>query len=93
MAYNKLHPIALGLTLAALSGPVVFIAGLLVNIVFNGKPVITTMGAMYLTFNPTIQNCAIAGFGASVGASIAGYIAAWIYNILSAYIEKEPLEK
>lgn len=93
MAYIKLHPIALGLTLATLAGPAVFIAGLLINVLFNGKPLITTMGAMYLTFNPTIQNSAIIGFAAFVGALIGGYIAGWIYNLLCIFMEKEPFRE
>ncbi|RUR13660.1 hypothetical protein [Legionella sp. km772] len=86
MAYSKIHPIALGLTLGILAGLGTLFAGLLANIFFNGKPFVTTVGSMYVTYSPTIQNSAIGGLMAFLGALVGGYVAAWVYNILCEYI-------
>lgn len=86
MAYSKIHPIALGLSLAVISGLGTFLAGLLANIFFSGKPLTTSVGTIYVTVIPSIQNSALGGFTVFVGSLIGGYIAAWIYNVLSEYI-------
>lgn len=86
MTYAKIHPIALGLTLAILAGLATFFAGLIANVLSNGKPLVSSLGTMYITIIPSIQNSALGGVMAFVGSLIGGYIAAWIYNILSEYI-------
>lgn len=86
MAYSKIHPIALGLSLAVISGLATLFVGLFANVFFNGKPLVTMIGTMYVTYIPSIENCALGALMVFVGVLISGYIAAWIYNLLSDYI-------
>lgn len=82
MALSRIHPLALGLTLGIISGLSVFIMGVLAYIVLDGKPIVSMLGTMYVTYNPTLINSILGGIIAFVNAFIAGYIAAWIYNLL-----------
>ncbi len=86
MAYSKIHPIALGLSLAVMSGLATLFVGLFANIFVNGKPLVTMVGTMYVTYIPSIENSALGALMVFVAVLISGYIAAWIYNLLSDYI-------
>ena len=86
MAYIKIHPIAAGLTLAILSGLSAFFTGLTANMLLNGKPLASMYGTMYITYNPSFLNTALGGLGAFIVGLIGGYVAAWLYNLLSEYI-------
>ena len=86
MKASKLHPLALGISLGIISGVSTFIMGLLAYLLLNGKPLVSMVGTMYLTYNPTLMNSLLGGAIVFVNGLIAGYIAAWIYNFLSEYI-------
>jgi hypothetical protein len=85
MAYSKIHPVSLGVAFAIISGVATFFTGLIGNMLFTGKPIITMMGEMYVTYNLSLFNCILAGFTVSINAFIAGYISAWIYNFMLRY--------
>jgi hypothetical protein len=84
--YSKIHPIALGLSFAIIAGVATLLMGLLAHAVFNGKPLVSMLGSMYITYNPSLMNSAIGALIAAVNGLIGGYIAAWIYNLLCDYI-------
>lgn len=86
MAYTKLHPIAFGLSIAILAGVSAFLMGLFANMFFNGKPLVSMVGTMYVTYNPSLMNSALGALIVFVNALIGGYIAAWIYNFLADHI-------
>jgi hypothetical protein len=86
MAYSKIHPIALGLSLAIIAGISSFLMGLFANMFFSGKPLVSMIGTLYISYNPSILNSALGALIVFINALIAGYIAAWIYNLLSDYI-------
>ncbi|MGQ3891629.1 hypothetical protein [Legionella sp. CNM-4043-24] len=82
MAYSKLHPMALGLTLGAISGFAAFVAGLMAMAVYTGKPAVAMMGEMYVSYNPSFFNSVLGGGIVFVNAYVGAYVTAWIYNIL-----------
>lgn len=84
MAISKIHPLALGITAGVLSGLGTFAAGMLAVIFYTGKPIVGMMGAMYITYSPSVINSAIGGGVVLVNAFIGAYIAAWVYNFLIA---------
>ena len=83
---NKLHPLALGITLAIISSISTFVVGVAAFILLNGKPLVSMVGTMYITYNPTLTNAALGAAIVFINAIIAGYVAAWIYNLLIEYI-------
>lgn len=84
--YSKIHPIALGVSFAIIAGIVTFLMGLSAHALFNGKPLVSMLGTMYITYNPSLLNSAIGALIAAVNGLVGGYIAAWLYNLLSDYI-------
>lgn len=82
MSISKIHPVALGVSLGIISGVSIFIMGLLAHAFFYGKPLVAAMGTMYISYNPSIINSALGGTLGFVNAFIAGYVAAWLYNLL-----------
>jgi hypothetical protein len=86
MAANKIHPLALGLSLGIISGLTTFIMGLLAFILLNGKPLVSMLGTMYITYNPTLINGALGAAIVFINTVIAGYIFAWLYNYLANYM-------
>jgi hypothetical protein len=86
MAHSKLHPIALGLSIAIIASVATLLIGLSINMFFNGKPIACMIGSLYLTYNPSILNSALSALIVFVDSLIGGYIAAWLYNVLSDYL-------
>lgn len=82
----KIHPVALGLSLGIISAISTFVMGLIAFILLNGKPLVSMFGTMYITYNPTLINAALGAAIVFLNAVIAGYIVAWIYNLLTDYI-------
>lgn len=83
---SKIHPIALGLTLGLLAGAAAFGMGLLALLFLNGKPLVSMLGTMYITYQPSLANSAIGGILVFLNMAIGGYITAWMYNFLIEYI-------
>jgi hypothetical protein len=86
MAYSKLHPIAFGVSIAALSSASTLLVCFFANMLFGGKPLVAMLGSMYISYNPSILNSVLAAILVFVNVLIGGYIAAWIYNFLAEYI-------
>jgi len=86
MAFSKINPIALGLSIGILSGIVTFFASLAAFIVYAGKPIVSTLGTMYIAYNPTLANCAIGTVIVFVNSFIGCYIAARLYNGLLSHV-------
>ena len=86
MTFSKLHPIALALTLAIISGISVLGLGLSANMFLNGKPLATMVGSVYFTYNPSILNSLLSALLVFVNALVGGYVAAWVYNLLLKYL-------
>lgn len=86
MKYAKLHPIAIGIAIAIIAGVSTLLMGLFINMFFNGKPLVSMIGTLYITYNPSLLNSALSALIVFVNALIGGYIAAWIYNLLAEYI-------
>ncbi len=82
MAYSKIHPVSLGVAVGIVSGFSAFFLALVANILFAGKPLVGMMGEMYITYHPSFFNCVLGGFAVSINAFIAGYIFAWVYNLM-----------
>ncbi len=92
MAFSKIHPVALGLSIGVISGLSTFFMGLLALAFYTGKPLVAMVGTMYVTFNPSLFNSALGAVVVFVNAFIGGYIAVWIYNLLIQYFENSSTE-
>lgn len=82
MAFSKLHPVALGLSVGVISGLSTLFMGFLAVAFYTGKPLVAMVGTMYVTFNPSFINAALGAVIVFVNGFIGSYIAAWIYNLL-----------
>lgn len=82
MAFSRIHPVAMGLAIGAISGLSTFFMGMLALAFYTGKPLVAMVGTMYVTFNPSMINSALGAVVMFVNAFIGSYIAAWIYNLL-----------
>lgn len=82
MAFGKIDPVSLGVSLGVLSGTSTFFMGLMILIFNTGKPFNGTMGAIYITYDFSFLQCLLAGVGVSVSTFIGSYIIAWAYNLL-----------
>ncbi len=82
MTISNLHPVAFGVALGVISGVSIFGMGLLAQMFLHGKPLVAAVGTMYISYNATLINSALGGVVSFVNAFIAGYVAAWIYNVL-----------
>lgn len=82
MAFGKLHPAYFGASIGIISGLATFFMGLVALAFYTGKPFVGMVGTMYVTYNPSLINCALGGALVLINAFIGGYITAWIYNLL-----------
>ena len=82
MSFSKIHPVALGLSFGVISGISALLMCLAAYSFFNDKPIVAAVGTMYISYNPSLINSALGGVAGFVNAFIAGYVAAWIYNLL-----------
>ena len=81
MTKSKLSPVAFGAALGVAWGVSVLCMGLFANMFMNGKPIVGAVGQMYLAYTPSVLNSFIGAGGGLVGAFIAGYVVAWLYNL------------
>ncbi|KTD03451.1 hypothetical protein OQJ19_00530 [Fluoribacter gormanii] len=86
MKFGKIDPIALGVSLGALSGISTFFMGLMVLIFNKGKPFAGVMGTIYMTYDLSLLQCVLAGVGVFVSTFITSFLIAWLYNILSKQV-------
>ena len=82
MAFSKIHPLALGVSVGVLSGISAFFVGVMALLFYTGKPLVGMMGSMYITYNPSLTNCVLGAVVVSINAFIGGYITSWVYNFL-----------
>ena len=80
MTKFKLSPVAFGSALGVVWGTSVLCMALFANMFMNGKPIGAAIGQMYVAYTPSVLNSFIAATAGLVGAFIAGYIIAWLYN-------------
>jgi hypothetical protein len=81
MTKSKLSPAALGLALAVVWGSAVLIVGLLAHYFSYGKAFVTSMGIMYIGYEPSIVGSIIGGVMGFIDAFIGGALIAWLYNL------------
>ena len=81
MSKSKLSPAALGLAFGVSWGGVVFIIGLLSYYFSYGTAFVTSMGIMYIGYEPSVLGSIIGGLMGFIDAVIAGALIAWLYNL------------
>ena len=83
MTKIRLSPLALGLAMGILWGVAVLIMGLLATYYSYGTPFVTSVGVLYVGYEPTIAGAIIGGLIGFVDAFIGGVILAWLYNLFA----------
>jgi hypothetical protein len=88
MAASKLQPLAMGITLGALSALITFSLGMLAHTFLSGITTAIAVGTLYLTYNSSFLGSVVLGGLALITGFIGGYIFASLYNFLTDLIEK-----
>lgn len=83
MTKLKLSPLALGLAFGIIWGVSVLIMGLLASFYSYGTPFVTSVGVLYVGYEPTITGAIIGGLIGFIDAFIGGVILAWLYNFFA----------
>lgn len=83
MAFGKIDPVALGVSLGALSGMSTFFMGLMVLIFNTGKPFNGMMGTVYMTYDLSLIQCFLGGVGVFISIFISSYLIVLAYNFLN----------
>ncbi|MGM9453703.1 hypothetical protein ACTAZI_10240 [Legionella bozemanae] len=91
MKFGKIDPIALGVSLGALSGISTFFMGLMVLLFNKGKPFNGIMGTIYFNYDLTFIQCLLGGMGAFISTFISSYLVAWTYNFLNKQLNNKVL--
>lgn len=81
MTKSKLSPAAFGLALGVVWGSAVLIVGLLAHYFSYGTAFVTSMGIMYIGYEPSVLGSIIGGVMGFIDALIAGALIAWLYNL------------
>lgn len=76
----KMSPVGLGLSLGILWGLWLLVMGLLAFHYAYGQTFVTTLGTMYVGYEPTIKGSIIGGIMGLVHGFIKGFLIAWLYN-------------
>lgn len=82
MTFGKLHPLALGISIAIIGGVAAFGAALFADTFLYGKTIILGVGTLYVTYNPTFIGSVFIGAGVAGAGLVGGFIASVIYNML-----------
>lgn len=85
----KLSPLALGLAMGILWGLFVLIMGLLAAYYSYGTPFVSSMGVLYVGYQPTVSGAFIGCLIGFVDAFIVGAILAWLYNLFACCVCKK----
>ena len=83
MAGSKINPIAVGITLGALTSLSIVSVGILIHLFLAGIPIAVAIGGLYITYNPSYLGSFICGGFGLMGGAIAGYIFSALYNFLT----------
>ncbi len=81
MTASRLSPMSLGLSMGIIWGGMVFLMGLLAHFFEYGTAFVTSMGIMYVGYEPSILGSAIGGVMGFVDGLIIGLLIASLYNI------------
>lgn len=82
MTKTELNPMALGISVGIVSSICILVMGLLAHTFFTGKPLVAGVGAMYMSYNPSVMGAILTSLVGFVNAFIGGYVIAWVYNYL-----------
>ncbi|KTD73566.1 hypothetical protein [Legionella tucsonensis] len=91
MKFGKIDPIALGVSLGALSGISTFFMGLMVLLFNKGKPFNGIMGTIYFNYDLSFSQCLLGGIGVFISTFISSYLIAWTYNFLNKRLNSKVL--
>ncbi len=78
---SRLSPMSLGLSMGIIWGAMVFLMGLLAHFFEYGSAFVTSMGIMYIGYEPSIIGSVIGGAMGFIDALIIGLLIAWLYNM------------
>lgn len=90
MVKSKIHPIAFGGALGAVSSLSAFGMMLMANIFLQGKPFVAAVGTVYLSYTPSFIACIVGALLGFVNAFIGGFVVAIIYNVLVDFLTPKP---
>ena len=82
MTFGKLHPLALGISIAIIGGIAAFGAALFLDTFLYGKTIILGVGTLYVTYNPTFIGSVFIGAGVAGAGLVGGFIVSVVYNML-----------
>lgn len=89
MNMSRLSPLSLGLSMGIIWGGIVFLMGLLAHFFEYGTAFVTSMGVIYVGYEPSIIGAAIGGAIGLIDALVIGLLIAWLYNgLLSCCCKK-----
>jgi hypothetical protein len=80
MTASRLSPMSLGLSLGIIWGGMVFLMGLLAHFFEYGTAFVSSMGIIYIGYEPSILGSAIGGLMGFIDALIIGLLLASLYN-------------
>ncbi|HHF0527065.1 TPA: hypothetical protein ACTUT5_002629 [Legionella anisa] len=91
MKFGKIDPIALGVSLGALSGISTFFMGLMVLLFNKGKPFSGIMGTIYFNYDLSFIQCLLGGVGIFISTFITSYLIALAYNFMDKQLSNKAL--
>ena len=80
MATMKCEPIPLGVGIGVILAVYAFLLGLIAMWWNWGTALVTTLGSLYIGYEPSFLGSIIGALWAFVDGFIAGVVIAWIYN-------------
>ena len=84
MTTSKISPLALGLSLGVIWGGCVLMMGFLSHFFEYGTAFVSTMGVMYIGYEPSILGACIGGLMGFIDALVMGALIGWFYNVFSS---------
>lgn len=79
----KLSAVGLGMACGLLWGLSILAMGLIDYAYAYGHAFVTTVGSLYLVYEPTIRGSFLGGIIAFFNAFITGFLIAWLYNLFN----------
>lgn len=80
MNMQKLSPLSLGLSMGVIWGVMIVLMGLMAHFFEYGTAFVTSMGVIYVGYEPSIVGSFIGGAIGFIDALIVGLLIAWLYN-------------
>ncbi|MCE0723455.1 MULTISPECIES: hypothetical protein [Legionella] len=91
MKFGKIDPIALGVSLGALSGISTFFMGLMLLLFNKGKPFSGIMGTIYFNYDLSFIQCLLGGTGVFISTFVTSSLVALAYNFLDKQLNNKAL--